>query len=112
MNNIEKAIKFLDIKKPYKIVLVSHAHKEIDACYWEMRSPTQNRLSHLIKVWVGNNSRSIEASIIHELIHAWQSETGLTEYHGPWFIKMAKALEYRTGLRDIYIPGQDKKRMK
>ncbi len=102
-------VEYLGLKKPFSVEIKSRKKKDCDAAYWGLYNEKGNLKSHLIRVYLGNNSnRSLETLIAHELIHAWQEEKGLKEIHGPEFIKMARKMEYKFCLSNIYIPEIDK----
>lgn len=107
MNKVKKAVEILDLRRPFRIVISSKEHKECDGMYYAIYSEKKRNLSHLVKVWAGNGSRSLDAAIIHELIHGWQEENGLTEYHGPEFRRMARMLEGMLRLTDVYRKSTD-----
>lgn len=108
-NLIHDTIRFLQLKKPYKIVLKPSLKGNAAEYYSMMR---KNKLvSHLIRVSVDNlqyDRRDLNTLIVHEFIHAWQAERGITEIHGPEFQTMAKFMACNLNMNSIYIPGIDK----
>lgn len=110
-NLIAKTIGFLQLKKPYKIILKPTIKAGHSAQYVSMYRKDK-LVSHVITVNIGNlgkDTRCLDTLIVHEFIHAWQEETGLTEIHGYYFRKMAKILSKELELPLIYIKGVDKK---
>lgn len=119
-----KIAKYLGLKLPYEIVLVSH--KVIDprdsekkykskgslACYYDMRYDDDVIAYHLIHIYLHNMKKdmvrnNIEILIAHELIHAWQSEFGFTDNHGDSFQSAAAAVESKFKLTNLYLPCTD-----
>ena len=92
----------LSITQPYRIELVSRGNAKNEALYWPTYSDKKGKLTHNIRVYMGNGDRVLDALIAHEFIHAWQEEQKLQEIHGPQFINMAQILENHTGLTQIY----------
>jgi hypothetical protein len=108
-NLIRQTIGFLQIEKPYKIVLKPRL-KGNAAEYYEMRRKGK-LVSHLIRVSISNletDRRDLNTLIAHEFIHAWQAENGIVKVHGREFRKQAKALGNILNLDNIYIKGVDK----
>lgn len=107
-NLIRQTIGFLQIEKPYKIVLKPRLKGNAAEYYQMVR---QGKLvSHLIRVSVDNlhtDSRCLNTLIVHEFIHAWQAENNISEIHGREFRKQAKALGNVLNLDNIYIKGVD-----
>lgn len=112
MDIISSIVEFLEIKRPYRIELVSKPNKKYDGLYWAMYSDKHKFLAHKIRVYINNGNRSTNSLIAHELVHVWQEEKGLTEYHGPQFKKMARLIEAKFGLKNVYYPGVDIKNPK
>ena len=106
-DTIIECVKILKLARPFKIEIVSASNPKMDAAYWPKYSEKKLKLTHMIRVYLGQSARSLETLIAHEFIHAWQEENKLSEYHGPEFIRMARKLEYKLGLSEIYIPGTD-----
>lgn len=108
-NLIRQTIGFLELRKPYKIVLKPSLKGNAAEYYQMMR---KGRLvSHLIRVSINNletDSRDLNTLIVHEFIHAWQAENNISEIHGREFRKMAKTLGNVLNLENIYIKGIDK----
>lgn len=107
MDVILECVKILKISRPFKIELLSRESTKFDALYWAHYSEKRQNLTHRIRIYLGNCGRSLEACIAHEFIHAWQEEQGLTEYHGPEFIRMAQKLQYKLSLSGVYCPDTD-----
>jgi len=107
-NLIAKTIGFLEIEKPYKIVLKPTLKGSAAEYYAMVRKG--KLVSHLIRVSISNlkgDIRDLNTLVVHEFIHAWQEEKGLTEIHGPEFRKMARKLEKFLNMENIYIKGVD-----
>jgi len=108
MNNLYDYIKFLGLKKPVNLRIITRKNKWADAEYEPEYSDKTGKLKeHLITVFYKNNTRDLDVLIAHELIHAWQEENKYTEIHGPAFIKYARKMEKQFGLCEIYIAGTD-----
>lgn len=107
MEIINICINMLSITRPYKIELLSSSNVESDALYWPVYSDKKGKLTHNIRVYLGNKHRTLEALIAHEFIHAWQEEQKLIEIHGPKFIAMARELEEHIGISGIYNKETD-----
>lgn len=107
MNVVEFCVGYLHIKRPFKIHMLSSANEKFDAVYWPRYSDKKGNLTHDIKIYLGNNNRSIDALIAHEFIHAWQEEFNVKEYHGPEFIRHARFIEKALILKGVYIPEYD-----
>ena len=106
---IIKVVELLKLKKPYKIVLKSTIGKNAAEYFGMYRK--NGLCGHTIRISVNNlasDSRCINTLIVHEFIHAWQEEVGLTEVHGPYFKKMAKILAEEFNLPRIYLKNADK----
>ena len=108
-NLIRQTIGFLELRKPYKIVL-KPALKGNAAEYYQMHRKGK-LVSHLIRVSINNletDRRDLNTLIVHEFIHAWQAENNITKIHGREFRKQAKTLGNALNLDNIYIRGVDK----
>lgn len=108
-NIIEKCVEILGITRPYSIRIYSKSKEDADALYIARYSKARKNLTHEIRIYLGDNYRSLETLIVHEFIHAWQEEMGLTENHGKYFKKLAKELGILFDLPDIYLKGIDEK---
>lgn len=107
---IAKAARLLQIQKPYKIILKPKLTTGNAAEYYALYRK-QKLSSHIIRINLGtleNDTRCINTLVVHEFIHAWQEETGLTEVHGKYFKGMAKILSAEFDLPLLYIKGVDK----
>ena len=108
MFNLYDYIKFLGLKKPVNLRIITRKNRWADAEYEAEYSDKTGKLKeHLITVYYKDNTRELDVLIAHELIHAWQEENKKTETHGPAFIKYARKMEKAFGLQEIYIPGTD-----
>jgi predicted metal-dependent hydrolase len=106
---IAKTVGLLKIQKPYKIILKDKL-KDNAAEYYAMYRKDK-LCSHVIRVNLSilqNDQRDLNTLIVHELIHAWQEETGLIEIHGKYFQKMAKILGNEFNLPLLYMKKYDK----
>lgn len=108
INNI---VGFLDLEKPFRIVIKPTIDKYTAAEYislYRKNKLIQHRITIAVSEFSDSNGRSFESLIAHEFVHAWQEEwVKERKHHGKHFIKMARALETELGLSDIYIPGID-----
>lgn len=108
-NLIRQTIGFLQLEKPYKIILKPRLKGNAAEYYSMVR---KGRLvSHLIRISVDNlqyDRRDLNTLIVHEFIHAWQAENDIVEVHGKQFRKMARGLGNALNLENIYIRGIDK----
>lgn len=108
MKNLYEYIKFLGLKKPVNLRIITRKNKWADAEYEPDYSDKTGKLKqHLITVYYKDNTRDFETLIAHELIHAWQEENKAQETHGKHFIKYARKMEKHFGLSEIYIPDID-----
>lgn len=100
---------FLELKKPYRVILQSSMRKNA-ALYIAHYTQKKGLLRHIIKINMSNipdDVRNLECLVVHELIHAWQEEKGHTDIHGKSFQKMAILLEEYTGIQKLYLPDTD-----
>jgi hypothetical protein len=108
MNRLYDYIKFLGLKKPINLRIITKKNRWADAEYeGEYSDKTGKLIAHNITVYFKNNSRDFETLIAHELIHAWQEENKKSETHGKYFIKYARKMEKEFNLSEIYIEGID-----
>jgi len=107
MFNLYEYIKFLKLKRPVNLRIITRKNKWADAEYEAEYSDNGRLLEHCITVYYKNNTRDLDVLIAHELIHAWQEENKACETHGPAFIKYARKMEKHFGLKEIYIPDVD-----
>ena len=108
MFNLYDYIKFLKLKRPVNLRIVTRKNRWADAEYMPEYSDKTGKLKeHQITVYYKNNTRDLDVLIAHELIHAWQEENRAQETHGPAFIKYARKMEEHFGLREVYIPEVD-----
>ena len=108
MFNLYEYIKFLGLKKPVNLRIITRKNKWADAEYEPEYSDKTGKLrEHCITVYYKDNTRDLDVLIAHELIHAWQEENKAYETHGPAFIKYARKMEKHFGLREVYIPEVD-----
>lgn len=110
-NLVLETTRFLNIQKPWKIVIKPYLKTESAAEYYEMRRK-KKLVSHLIRINLEcmgyENARSLDSLIVHEFIHAWQAENSIQESdHGPEFQKMARILETHLSVPRIYLPDTD-----
>jgi hypothetical protein len=108
MKSLYKYIKFLGLKKPINLRIITKRNRYYNADYEaEYSDVTGKLIAHNITIYFKDNDRDFETLLAHELIHAWQEENKKHETHGPAFIKYAKRMEKEFNLRDIYIPEID-----
>lgn len=108
MKSLYDYIKFLGLKKPVNLRIITKKNRWADAEYeGEYSDKTGKLIAHNITVYFKNNSRDFETLIAHELIHAWQEENKKHETHGKHFIKYARKMEKQFNLKEIYIEGVD-----
>lgn len=108
MKNLYEYIKFLGLKKPVNLRIITRKNRWADAEYEPEYSDKTGKLKeHKITIFFKNNTRDFDTLVAHELIHAWQEEHKKTETHGPAFIKYARKMEEHFGLREVYISGTD-----
>jgi uncharacterized protein YeaC (DUF1315 family) len=108
MTRLYDFIKYLGLKKPVNLRIITRKNRWADAEYEAEYSDKTGKLKeHKITVYFKNNSRELDTLIAHELIHAWQEEHKKTETHGEYFIKYARKMEKDFGLTEIYIEGID-----
>ena len=108
MKNLYDYIKFLGLKKPVNLRIVTKRNRWADAEYEGDYSDTTGKLiGHNITIFFKGNSRDFETLVAHELIHAWQEENKKQETHGKYFKKYARKMEQHFNLREIYIEGVD-----
>ena len=83
----------------------------MDAVYYPKFSNKGNLKAHKITVYLGNQDanspRTLNELIAHELIHAWQQENNLVEFHGINFRMRAIAMDDEFDLPNIYLVELD-----
>ena len=104
---MKQFIDYLGLKKPVTIRVLPKSNKWADADYEAEYSEKGKLLEHIITVYTKGLQRDFNTLIAHELIHAWQAENNKDEIHGPYFVKLAKKMETKFGLREVYLPGID-----
>jgi hypothetical protein len=105
---IRQTIGFLGIEKPYKIIIKPKLKGNRGEYYGLYRKG--KLVSHLIRISLHDMEyelRTLDTLIVHEFIHAWQEEKGITDIHGLEFQTTAKFLGHHLKLESIYIPGID-----
>lgn len=108
MKSLYEYIKFLGLKKPVNLRIITKRNRWADAEYEPEYSDKTGKLrEHNITIYFKDNTRDFETLIAHELIHAWQEENRAYETHGPAFIKYARKMEKHFGLHEIYLPDVD-----
>jgi len=108
MKSLYEYIKYLGLKKPVNLKIVTRKNRWADAEYEPEYSDKTGKLKeHKITIYFKENSRDFETLLAHELIHAWQEENKKSETHGKFFIKYAKKMEKDFNLKEIYIDGVD-----
>ena len=105
---IQEIISALDIKLPVTFTISTRENKNTDGYYMPVRDDEEELTGHRIRVYMNSDtSRSIEAIIAHELIHAWQEENSDNAVHGKRFAYRARKLETKFNLTSVYIPRVD-----
>jgi len=111
MENLAYYIKFLGLKSPVELTLKTKSNKHSDAVYWPKFSNKGNLKAHKITVFLGNqdvnSKRNLDELIAHELIHAWQQENNIAEFHGLNFVLQAIAMDEKFDLPNIYLAELD-----
>ena len=107
MKNLYEYIKFLGLKKPVNLRIITKKNKWADAEYEPEYTDKGKLREHLITIYYRDNTRDLDVLIAHELIHAWQEENKAQETHGKYFIKYARKMEKHFGLSEVYIPNID-----
>jgi hypothetical protein len=111
MENLAYYIEFLGLKSPVELTFKTKANKHSDALYLPKFSNKGNLKAHKIVVFLGNQTanakRTLDELIAHELLHAWQQENNIAEFHGPNFIMMSIAMKHAFDLPNIYIEELD-----
>ena len=103
----KKIAQELKLEVPFELRICNTTKKGTEAEYSARYNKKGELSRHIITLYIKNNARSCDTLIVHELIHAAQEERGIEEIHGPFFKRMAKKLEKRHGLPEIYIKGVD-----
>lgn len=105
---LNKLTRELKLKIPVEIRVKTRKNRYCDAMYWPRYNENCDRLAcHVITIYTVEVSRSFEALLAHELLHAWQEENNYEETHGPRFRRKAKHLEAKYGLNEIFLPDID-----
>jgi hypothetical protein len=105
---INSLIEYLRIKNPVTITISTKEHKNVDGYYTPRYNADDTLVGHNVRVYMNDDSpRTIEATIAHELIHAWQEENSDNAVHGRRFAYRAKKLESEFSLTSVYIPRVD-----
>lgn len=108
MKTLYEYIKYLGLKKPVNLRIITRKNRWADAEYEPEYSDKTGKLKeHNITIYFKDNTRDFETLIAHELIHAWQEENKKAETHGKFFIKYARKMEKDFNLKEIYIDGVD-----
>jgi len=111
MENLAYYIEFLGLKSPVELTLKTKSNKHSDALYLPKFNNKGNLKAHKITVFLGNQSanspRTLDELIAHELIHAWQQENNISEFHGINFLLQAIRLDEKFDLPNIYLAELD-----
>ena len=111
MENLAYYIEFLGLKSPVELTLKTKSNKSMDAVYLPKFSNKGNLKAHKITVFLGNldvnAKRTLNELIAHELIHAWQQENNIAEFHGVNFVLQAIRLDDKFDLPNIYLAELD-----
>lgn len=95
---IRDCLGYMALLRKFEIILKDKVKKTYTAKYEALYNDRGELVKHLITVYVGNlfknpGERNIETLIAHELVHAWQEETGAEDTHGDSFVQMAGQLQ-------------------
>jgi len=104
---ITELISDLKLKHPVTITLSTKQNKHNDGYYLPKYNDNDKLCGHRIRIYLNDNSRDLQATIAHELIHAWQEENSDNAVHGRRFARRARRIEQEYGLLDVYIPRVD-----
>jgi len=111
MENLAYYIEFLGLKSPVELTLKTKSNKHSDALYLPKFNNRGHLKAHKITVFLGNQTpnsrRSLDELIAHELIHAWQQENNIAEFHGLNFVLQAIRLDEKFDLPNIYLAELD-----
>jgi hypothetical protein len=111
MENLAYYIEFLGLKSPVELTFKTKSNKHSDAVYLPKFSNKGNLKAHKIVVFLGNldvnAKRTLNELIAHELIHAWQQENNIAEFHGVNFVLQAIRLDEKFDLPNIYLAELD-----
>ena len=111
MENLAYYIEFLGLKSPVELTFKTKSNKHSDALYLPKFSNRGNLKAHKITVFLGNQDansrRTLDELIAHELIHAWQQENNIQEFHGLNFVLQAVRMQEKFGLPNIYLAELD-----
>ena len=100
-------IQYLKLKRPVQLTVLNRANNAADAEYETEYYDNGKICQHLITIWNNPESRDFNALVAHELIHAWQAENDKDEIHGKYFVRLARQMESKFGLREVYLSGID-----
>lgn len=104
---IKSVISSLKITLPVTFTITTKESNN-DGYYMPIHNDDCELVGHRIRIYLNSDtSRSVEAIIAHELIHAWQEENSDTGVHGRKFAYRARKLEKKYALNNIYIPRVD-----
>jgi hypothetical protein len=106
---IESVVRYLELKKPYRVILQSSMRKNA-AAYTAHYTSGGKLLRHILKINLENlphDERDLHCLIAHEFIHAWQEEKGHTDIHGNSFQRMANMMGTDLGIDFLYLPDVD-----
>ena len=110
MQILNELIETLGLKLPITLIVRTRSNKLCDAYYLPIHSDRTAKLKgHKVVIYTKDVQRSFDTLLAHELIHAWQEENKKYETHGKHFKKLAKQLESKFNLTEIYIEGVDEK---
>jgi hypothetical protein len=111
MENLAYYIEFLGLKSPVELTFKTKSNKHSDAVYLPKFSNRGHLKAHKVTVFLGNQNpnspRTLDELIAHELIHAWQQENNIAEFHGLNFVLQAIALDQKFDLPNIYLADLD-----
>ena len=105
---ITDLVSMLKLKHPVNIMLVIKENEHYDGYYLAKHNDKGKLCGHRIRIYLNEDTaRTLEATIAHELIHAWQEENNDKAMHGKRFARRARRIEQEYGILNIYIPRVD-----
>lgn len=106
---IEKTVRFLKLKKSYRLIIVPKLTSKNRAEYTGRFKKGVLYMHDIYITMQGmqNEARSLETLVVHEFIHAWQQEKGHTDIHGKSFKRKAKQLGLVFNMSNIYLKDID-----
>lgn len=111
--NIELVVKLIRVERPVKFIIRKKFSNKFVAQH-QAFTLDDVVCQHIITINMGNvilgsgdGERDLETLIVHELIHAWQSERGYNDKHGKTFQRKVKQVAGKLGMPRLYIKTVD-----